>query len=154
MSSHADTLTTALHERVAAIGTSVGTAGRNFTRAVQGVAAATDVEDAMRACVDAVLAAEALHKAADDAVKAARDALQEALETSGAPAVQTMHHTASLKRQAAYVTIAHEASIPRSFYVETLDKRALKSALVDGIAVDGASLAQPNSMSLAIRARS
>jgi hypothetical protein len=153
MPSHADLLATALRERVAAIGASVGTAGRGFTKAVQGASQASDVEDTMRAAVEAVVAAEALHKAADAAVKDLRAALQEAIDTSGCAAVQTEHHTASLRRQSPFVSIADEALIPRDYYVETLDKRALKSALADGIEVPGASLAHPNAMTLAIRAR-
>jgi hypothetical protein len=153
MPSHANDIATALRERVAGIATSVGTAGRSFTRAAQAASQALDVEDAMRAAIDAVVAAEALHKAADAAVKDLRAALQEAIDASGCAAVQTEHHTASLRRQSPFVSIADETLIPREFYVETLDKRALKSALADGIEVPGASLAQPNAMALAIRSR-
>jgi hypothetical protein len=151
--SHADTIATALRERVAAIGQNVGTAGRSFTKATQGAAQGADIMDVMRSAVDAVVAAEALHKAAVAAEKDLRAALMEAIDASGCAAVQTEHHTASLKRQAAYVSIGDEKLIPREFYVETLDKRALKSALADGIEVAGASLAQPNAMVLAIRSR-
>jgi hypothetical protein len=153
MPSHADTIATALRERVAAIGASVGTAGRGFTRAVQGVAGASDVEDVMRAALTAVDAARALHKAADTAVEDATAALAEAIESSGIPSVQTEHLTAFLKRQQAFVSISDEALIPKHYYVETLDKRALKSALVDGLEVPGASLATRNARTLAIRAR-
>jgi hypothetical protein len=67
--------------------------------------------------------------------------------------VQTEHLTAFLKRQQAFVNISDEALIPKHYYVETLDKRALKSALVDGLEVPGASLATRNARTLAIRAR-
>jgi hypothetical protein len=150
---HATTISAALARRVAGIAQTVGNAGRTFTRAAQDVSRASDVEDTMRAAVEAVVAAETLHKAADAAVKDLRAALQEAIDASGCAAVQTEHHTASLRRQSPFVSIAEEALIPREFYVETLDKRALKSALADGIEVPGASLAQPNAMTLAIRAR-
>jgi hypothetical protein len=151
--SHADTIATALRERVAAIGASVGTAGRGFTRAVQAVAGASDVEDTMRAALIAVDAARALHKAADTAVEDATAALAEAIESSGSPSVQTEHLTAFLKRQQPFVNISDEALIPKDYYTETLDKRALKSALVDGLEVPGASLATRNARTLAIRAR-
>jgi hypothetical protein len=151
--SHADIIAAALRERVAAIAQSVGTAGRGFTRAVQGVAVATDVEEVMRAALIAVDAARALHKAADTAVEDATAALAEAIESSGIPSVQTEHLTAFLKRQQAFVNISDEALIPKHYYTETLDKRALKSALVDGLEVPGASLATRNARTLAIRAR-
>jgi hypothetical protein len=151
--SHANDIAAALRERVAAIGASVGNAGRCFTRATQGVAQGADIMDVMRSAVDAAVAAETLHKAADASVKDLRAALQEAIDASGCAAVQTEHHTASLRRQSPFVSVSDEALIPRDFYVETLDKRALKSALADGIEVAGASLAQPNAMTLAIRAR-
>jgi hypothetical protein len=151
--SHANDIATALRERVAGIALTVGTAGRSFTRATQAVAQGADIMDVMQAAVEAVVAAETLHKAADASVKDLRAALQEAIDASGCAAVQTEHHTASLRRQSPFVSIADEALIPREFYVETLDKRALKSALADGIEVAGASLAQPNAMTLAIRAR-
>jgi hypothetical protein len=153
MPSHADTIATALRERVAAIGASVGTAGRGFTRAVQGVAQGADIMDVMQAAVDAVVAAEALHKAADAAVKDLRAALQDAIDASGCAAVQTEHHTASLKRKSAFVTYSDRSLVPHDYYVERLDEKAVLSALKDGLPVPGASLAQPNAMVLAIRSR-
>jgi hypothetical protein len=151
--SFSDTIATALRERVAAIGASVGTAGRGFTKAVQGVSQASDVEDTMRAAVEAVVAAETLHKAADAAVKDLRAALQEAIDASGCAAVQTEHHTASLKRKSAFVTYSDRSLIPHDYYVVRLDEKAVLSALKDGLPVPGASLAQPNAMVLAIRSR-
>jgi hypothetical protein len=156
MSSHANDIATALRERVAAIATSVGNAGRGFTRAVQGVAQGADIMDVMRAAVAALAAAEALHDTADSAVREARAALAECMENSGAPSVKTEHHSAYLSRKQPFLSITDESKIPRDFYVQppvALDKRALKSALIDGVTVDGVSLVTPNSMSLVIRAR-
>jgi hypothetical protein len=151
--SHADTIATALRSRVAAIAQSVGTAGRTFTRATQAVAQGTDIMDVMQAAVDAVVAAETLHKAAVAAEKDLRAALQEAIDASGCAAVQTEHHTASLKRKSAFVTYSDRSLIPHDYYVERLDEKAVLSALKDGLPVPGASLAQPNAMVLAIRSR-
>jgi hypothetical protein len=156
MPSHADTIATALRERVAGIATSVGNAGRGFTRATQAVSGASDVVDVMRDCVAAVMAAEALHEAADQAVRDVRTALAEAMESSGCTSLATEHHSAHLARKPAFLAISDEASIPRSFYVqppEQLDKRAIVSAIKDGTEVPGASLATPNAMSLVLRAK-
>jgi hypothetical protein len=157
MPSHADTISAALRERVAGIATSVGNAGRCFTRAAQAVSGVSDVEEVMRAAVEVVVAAEALHKLLKDTVLAElRAALAEAIESSGCPAVRTEHHTAYLQRQQAFLSIADEARIPREYYVQppvALDRRALKSALADGLEVPGASLATPNARTLAIRTR-
>jgi hypothetical protein len=153
MPSHADTISAALRERVALAAAVVGTAGRGFTRAAQAVAQGTDIADVMRAAVDAVVAAEALHKAADASVKDLRAALQEAIDASGCAAVQTEHHTASLKRKSAFVTYSDRSLVPHDYYVVRLDEKAVLSALKDGLPVPGASLAQPNAMTLAIRAR-
>jgi hypothetical protein len=156
MPSHADTIATALRERVAGIALTVGNAGRGFTRAAQGASQASDVEAVMQAGVAAVIAAEALHAAADASVRLLREALAEAIEASGSPSVKTEHHSAYLSRKQPFLSITDESKIPRDFYVQppvALDKRALKSAITDGIAVDGVSLVTPNSMSLVIRAR-
>jgi hypothetical protein len=151
--SHADTIATALRERVAGIATSVGNAGRGFTMTTKAVAQVSDLEEMMRATLDAVVAAETLHKAADASVKDLRAALQEAIDASGCAAVQTMHHTASLKRKSAFVTYSDRSLVPHDYYVERLDEKAVLSALKDGLPVPGASLAQPNAMVLAIRSR-
>jgi hypothetical protein len=163
--SHADTISAALRERVATIATSVGNAGRGFTMTTKAVAQVSDLEEMMRATLDAVVAAERLadvvggkkqKAAAEGAVRLLRDALTEAIESSGCPAVETAFHSASLRRQQAFVSITDEALIPREYFVQPppqLDKRALKSAMADGIEVPGASLATPNERTLAIRAR-
>jgi hypothetical protein len=163
--SHANDIATALRERVAGIALGVGNAGRGFTMTTKTVSQASDVEDTMRATLDAVIAAERLldvvggkkqKAAAEGAVRLLRDALTEAIESSGCPSVETPFHTASLRRQQAFVSITDEALIPREYFVQPppqLDKRALKSAMADGIEVPGASLATPNERTLAIRAR-
>jgi hypothetical protein len=154
--SHADTIATALRERVAANALCVGAAGRNFTHAAKAASQASDVVDVMRAAVDVLVAAETLHEEADAAVKDARAALAEAMESSGCTSLATKHHSAHLARKPAFLLIADEALIPRSFYVqppEQLDKRALVSAIKDGTEVPGASLATPNAMSLVLRAK-
>jgi hypothetical protein len=155
-SPYADTIAAALRERVAAIGQNVGNAGRTFTRAVQGVAAASDVEEVMRLALEATIAAEGLHKAAEAAVRLLRETLAEVIETTGCHSVCTEHHTASLKHQPKFLSISDEALIPREFYAQPpprLDKHALLSALKDGIEIPGASIGIPNAMTLAIRAR-
>jgi hypothetical protein len=154
--SHANDIAAALRERVAAIGASVGAAGRNFTHAAKAVSQASDVVDVMRAAVEVMVAAETLREEADAAVKVARAALTEAMESSGCTSIQAEHHRAHLARRPAFLSISDEASIPRSFYVqppEQLDKKAVMSALKDGVAVAGASLATPNAMFLVLRAK-
>jgi hypothetical protein len=154
--SHANDIATALRERVAASALCVGAAGRSFTHAAKTVSQASDVVDVMRAAVDVLAAVETLHEEADAAVKVARAALAEAMETSGATTIQAEHHSAHLARKPAFLSIADEALIPRSFYVqppEQLDKRAIVSAIKDGTEVPGASLATPNAMSLVLRAK-
>jgi hypothetical protein len=152
----ADSLAIALKGRVAAAAQSVGVAGRAFTYATQAVSKAADVVDVMRAAVEAVIAADGLHAAADMAVREARDALAEAMEASGCTTITAEHHAAGLSRKPAFLNIADESVIPRDFYTQPppqLDKRALKSALTDGQEIPGVSLAVPNAMSLVIRAR-
>jgi hypothetical protein len=156
MSSYADSLATALREAVAATAQSVGIAGRAFTHTVQTVARADDLVDVMRAAVEAVIAADGLHAAADLAVRETRAALAEAMESSGATTITAEHHAAGLSRKPAFLNIADESLIPRDFYVQsapTLDKRAVLSALKDGTEVPGVSLGVPNAMSLVIRTR-
>jgi hypothetical protein len=156
MPSHADTISAALRERVAANALCVGAAGRNFTHAAKVVSQASDVVDVMRAAVEVMVAAETLREEADAAVKVARAALTEAMESSGCTSIQAEHHRAHLARRPPFLSISDEASIPRSFYVqppEQLDKRAIISAIKDGTEVPGASLATPNAMSLVLRAK-
>jgi hypothetical protein len=151
--SHADTISAALRERVAGIATSVGTAGRSFTRAVQGVARGADIMDVMRSAVDAAVAAKALHAAADAALKDTRAALAEAMESSGCTSLATEHDSAHLRRKPAFLNISDRALIPPEYYVQPppkLDESAVMSAIKDGILVPGASIGIPNAMTLAI----
>jgi hypothetical protein len=154
--SGASEVVAALQEAVAATAQSVGSAGRNFTKAVQAVSQSDDVILTLQAMVDLVVATRDLHKAADAAVERVQTALAEQMEMSGATTITAQHQSAHLARKPAFLNIADEALIPRNFYVQPepqLDKRALKSALTDGQEIPGVSLAIPNAMSLVIRAR-
>jgi hypothetical protein len=131
-------------------------AGSAFARSHTAVAKATDIVATLQAEIDMLIAAEALSTAAEVSVKALRAVLAEQMETTGCTTVATANHKASLAKQPAFLSIADEGLIPRDFYVQPppqLDKRALKSALSDGVAVPGVSLAIPNQMSLRIAAK-
>jgi hypothetical protein len=132
-------------------------AGSRFARAHTDVRQATDVVDVLARSIDLVVAAEALHAEADAAVKALRYALSSQMHDTGCTQVQGTYHAAHLAKKPAFLNIADEDAIPREFFVQPpvqLDKRALKSALTDGVPVSGVSLAYPNEMSLVLKSRS
>ncbi|HEY2675540.1 MAG TPA: siphovirus Gp157 family protein [Steroidobacteraceae bacterium] len=154
--SGATAATQALQQAAADCYRSAFEAGSAFARQHTAVVKAADIVETMQAMIELVIAAEALHTASDASVKALRAALAEQMEATGAASVATEHHKASLAKQPAFLSIADEELIPRDFYIQPppqLDKRALKSALSDGIQIAGVSLAIPNQMSLRIAAR-
>jgi hypothetical protein len=154
-STHADAVVAALHEAVAATAQSVGSAGRGFTKAVQAVSQADDVILTLAAMVDLVVAADDLHDQADAAVKRVRAVLAAQLQETGATTIQGSHFSASLSRRPAFVSINDEAALPAEFIVQRTapDKKAIASAIKDGIEVPGASLLTPNEPVLVLRAR-
>jgi hypothetical protein len=131
-------------------------AGARFAHAHTKVRDETDVVGSMARTIDLIVAAEALHDAADAAVRSLRAALSNVMSETGASAIQSTHHAAHLARKPAFVAIADATAIPRDYYVQpppALDKRAVLSALKDGIEVPGCSLGIPNEQSLVIRTR-
>jgi hypothetical protein len=132
-------------------------AGSRFARAHTDVRQATDLVEVLARSIDLLVAAEALHAEADAAVKALRATLSSQMNDTGCTQVQGAYHAAHLAKKPAFLNISNEDAIPREFFVQPpvqLDKRALKSALTDGVQVSGASLAYPNEMSLVLKARS
>lgn len=155
MSGAADAAT-ALQQATDAAYRSVYRAGARFAQASSAVSAAVDLMDVLRASVDAVVAIEALHQAADDAVATLRETLAATLQETGAMSVAGTHHTAGVSRKAPFVSVSDEGLIPREYFTQpppALDKRAVKSALSGGAEIPGVSLATPNAMTLVIRAK-
>ena len=75
---------------------------------------------------------------------------------TGATRIETEHHTAYLARKPAFASLYDESLVPPEFYTTPkpqLDKRAILSALKDGIDVPGVNLAYPNEQSLVIRSK-
>jgi hypothetical protein len=131
-------------------------AGSNFGRAHSALRNVDDLVEVMSRMIDLAVAAEALHNEADLAVKHLRAALAEAMESSGATTVQSAHHSAHLARKPAFLSIGDNAKIPEQFYVQpppTLDKRALISAMKDGLVFGDVTLSVPNTMSLVIKTK-
>lgn len=131
-------------------------AGSHLARARNDAAKASDLVEVLARTIDLLVAAEALHDAADAAVATLRAVLAETMNDTGATTIQATHHSAHLARKPAYLDISAEATIPDRFWVQppkAIDRSALKSALKDGAEVPGAILQQPNSMSLVIRAK-
>jgi hypothetical protein len=146
----------ALQAAARAAYTATVTAGRFFAQRHSDVRVATDLTDVMARTIDLVAAVEALHDAADAAVRDLRAALAATMNDTGCTQVQGSHHAAHLARKPAFLNISDEAAIPRSFYVQPppqLDRSALKAALKDGAQVPGVSMLQPNEMSLVLRAK-
>jgi hypothetical protein len=131
-------------------------AGSQFARAHTAVRQATDIVEVLARSIDLVVAAEALHAEADAAVKALRYALSSQMHDTGCTQVQGTYHAAHLSRRPAFVSIDQEELVPAEFSTTkvVLDKRAIASAIRDGIAVPGASLLTPNEPVLVLRARS
>jgi hypothetical protein len=128
-------------------------AGSHYARANQGVAEADDIVKALAATIDLLVAAESLHKAADEAVALLRRTLGETMNEVGASQIKGLHHTAQLARKPAFLTVENEATVPEQFWVQppkAIDKRALKSALKDGALIEGVNLVTPNEMQLRI----
>ncbi len=128
-------------------------AGSHYARANQGVAEADDIVKALSCTIDLLVAAESLHKAADEAVAMLRRTLGEVMSDTGATQIKGLHHTAQLARKPAFLTIENEAAVPEQFWVQppkAIDKRALKSALKDGALIEGVNLVTPNEMQLRI----
>jgi hypothetical protein len=131
-------------------------AGSSFGRAHGALRNAEDLVDVLARAIDLTVAVEALHNEADLAVKHLRGALAEAMEASGATTVQGAHHSAHLARKPAFLSVGDNAQIPDEFYVQppkAIDKKAVISALRDGIEIEGVSLATPNAMALVIKAK-
>jgi hypothetical protein len=130
--------------------------GSAFARSHTAVAKATDIVETLQATIDMLIAAEALSTAAETSVKALRAVLSSTMNDVGAASIQATHHSAHLAKKQAFLNVSDEDAIPREFFVQPpvhLDKRAVKSALTDGIQVPGVSLAYPNEMTLVIRNR-
>jgi hypothetical protein len=131
-------------------------AGSSFGRAHGALRNAEDLVDVLARAIDLTVAVENLHNEADLAVKHLRTALAEAMESSGATTVQSFHHSAHLARKPAFLSVGDNAKIPEEFYVQppkALDKRALISALKDGLTIEDVALSVPNAMSLVIKTK-
>lgn len=130
-------------------------AGKQFAQGSAAVTKASDIVDTLARTIDLLVWAEALHDAADAAVREIRATLSRTMEETGATTVQGTHHSAHLARKPAFVSISDEAAIPAEYIVQkpSIDKRAIAAALKDGKAVAGCNLAIPNEMSLVLRAR-
>jgi hypothetical protein len=131
-------------------------AGSSFGRAHGALRNAEDLVDVLARAIDLAVAAEALHFAADAAVASLRDALATAMEAAGCTQVQGTAVNAHLSRKPQFLSVENPDLIPRDYYVTpapTLDKKAVISALRDGIKIEGVSLMTPNKMSLVLRSR-
>lgn len=130
-------------------------AGKQFAQGSTAVRQAGDIVDTLRRTIDLLVWAEALHDAADAAVREIRGVLASTMDATGATTVQGTHHSAHLARKPAFVSFSDESLIPAEFMVTkvTPDKRAIAAALKDGKTVAGCNLAIPNEMSLVLRAR-
>ena len=145
----------ALHETARANYKAVFEAGSQFANRHIAVAKAEDVVVTMAASIDMLVAAEALHDASEAAVKALRTTLAAQMAETGAAAIQGTHHTAGLAKRPAFVSIDNEAELPAEYLITKTapDKKAIASAIKDGVAVPGASLLTPNEQVLVLRAR-
>lgn len=146
----------ALQQATDAAYRSVYRAGARFAQASSAVSAAVDLMDVLRASVDAVVAIEALHAAADDAVATLREILAETMDSTGATTIQGTHHSVGVAKRPHYIDIHDLASIPEEYLVtkKTPDKRAIADAIVKtGALVPGATLIQPNKVTLRITAK-
>jgi hypothetical protein len=131
-------------------------AGSAFGRSHSAVRQASDLVDVFRAMIDLTVAAEGLHHAADLAVASLREALSAEMEATGCTQVQGTAVNAHLSRKPQFLSVENPDLIPREYYVTpapTLDKKAVISALRDGIQIEGVSLMTPNRMSLVLRSR-
>jgi hypothetical protein len=145
----------ALREQARLAYVPVFAAGTKFANAHSKARNRTDIVDALAMTIDLLVAAEALHDAADGAVKDLRAALSATMDATGATRIEATHHTAMLAKKPAFLNVSDEALIPRSFYVQPepqLDRKALKAALANA-PVPGASLAIPNEMVLRLVAK-
>jgi hypothetical protein len=156
MSSGAYAAAAALKAAAQAAYRSTFEAGSQFSRANIAVRQATDLVEVLARSIDLLVAAEALHAEGEAAVKALRATLAETMNDVGATKIEATHHAAHLSRRPAFVSIDQEELIPAEFSTTkvVLDKRAIASAIRDGIAVPGASLLTPNEPVLVLRARS
>lgn len=130
-------------------------AGASFAKAATAVSRASDIVDCLARTIDLLVQAEALHTAADAAVKDIRAAIAAKMDAIGCTAVQGTHHSAHLAKKPAFLNVSDEALIPREWFVQPppqLDKRALKAALKDRT-IPGCHLATPNEMVLVLRPR-
>jgi hypothetical protein len=150
---HASAVVAALHEAVAATAQSVGSAGRSFTKAVQAVSGADDVVDAMARTIDLLVAAEALHDAAKEAVKQVKAAFAEQIAETGAGTVRSERHIAYLQKRSDYLDVPDEAAVPEQFTRRAIDTPALKTALAGGLQVNWARLMPNPEQTLVIRAK-
>ncbi|GGG51410.1 hypothetical protein GCM10010964_43320 [Caldovatus sediminis] len=118
-------------------------------RAMQAAAAdalmARDPEEAMRATLRLILAAEDVAASAGATVQAARAALCRAIEETGAPAVVAGKHLATVAAGKPGVRITDPAAIPDRFVrtVREPDKAKIARALKAGEPVAGAMLNNP-----------
>jgi hypothetical protein len=141
----------ALREQARLAYVPVFAAGTKFANAHSKARNRTDIVEALAMTIDLLVAAEALHDAADGAVKDLRAALSATMDATGATRIEATHHTAMLAKKPAFLNIVDEALIPREYFVQPppkLDNSAVKSALKDGQQVPGVSLAIPNEMQL------
>jgi hypothetical protein len=155
MSSGADAAVAVLKAAAQASYKATFEAGSQFARAHTDVRQATDLVEALARSIDLLVAAEALHAEADAAVKALRATLSATMNDVGATTIQGTYHAAHLSRRPAFVSIDQEDLVPAEFSTTkvVLDKRAIASAIKDGIAVPGASLLTPNEPVLVLKAR-
>jgi hypothetical protein len=153
--SGATAATQALQQAAANCYRSAFEAGSAFARQHTAVRQATDLVDTLARTIDLLVAAERLHEEADAAVKTLRATLATTMFDTGATTVQGTHHAAHLSRRPAFVSIESEDLIPAEFSTTkvVVDKRAIASAIKDGIAVPGASLLTPNEPVLVLKAR-
>jgi hypothetical protein len=130
-------------------------AGSQFAARHTAVRQATDIVEVLSRVIDMLVAAERLHDEADAAVKTLRATLATTMSDTGATTVQGTHHAAHLSRRPAFVSIESEDLIPAEFSTTkvVVDKRAIASAIKDGIAVPGASLLTPNEPVLVLKAK-
>ncbi|HEY2617833.1 MAG TPA: siphovirus Gp157 family protein [Acetobacteraceae bacterium] len=150
---HASAAVVALQGAAEAAYRPVAVAGRGFAQARTDLARADDVEAALQAMIGVVVAAEAIHKAADQAVKQVKAALAEQITETGAGTVRNERHIAYLQKRSDYLDVPDEAAVPEQFTRRAIDTPALKTALAGGLQVNWARLMPNPEQTLVIRTR-
>lgn len=100
------------------------------------------IEDSISATKQDLVAANARKAAAETALDAARAALVDYLDSTGAPAVRAMHHTAALSQAPARAIVTDEDALPEAYWrvKREPDLSAIRKALDAKTDVPGAVL--------------